>query len=452
MNITSDVLAPFIGLNGFGNKPAGSGGTGLSTLAENYSSSKLSWQEQRSTDLTLVTGDGDRVTLSSSTDRQASFEVYNSSGAINGTSTSAHMESFSLSSGRSMSISVEGELSEQEMADIALVASSVDKMATKFFSGDVDEALASVLDAGATGSGTISSISASMSHTRSFSFTHQQSVAQPPETPPLPADGSTPTQDPALTPSTGTNPTATPQAGAVSTAAGVVNSNNTPAPTQTAAAPTQGGTNPQAPVVTPLPADGSTPPQEPGVITLDSTLGFINELSSTVEGMGIDLGKIEEELFELMGELFEEIAEEQDPAKAMDKLVHFVKDEFLHELKEIIEDVFDHDDDDEHDDDHHDDHHKVDGGHHGHGADHVDDDDHDGGHHGRGHHDDDDHHLTAPAAQQPLTQPATEPAPTVAATTQVAVTQPAATQQPAPQVDAAGSAAQETQPIAGSSI
>lgn len=368
MNITSDVLAPFIGLNGFGNKPGGTGGTGLSTLGENYSS-KLSWRDQRSTDVTLVTGDGDRVTLSSSTDRQASYQVYNSSGSINGTSTSARIETFSLSSGKSMSISVEGELSEQERADIALVASTVDKMATEFFNGDVDTALASILDAGGTGSGTISSISASMSHSQSFSFTHQSAAA--PGT--LPADG---TAAPA------------PPSGAIAP-------DGTAAP-QGAPATTGGATVPQG---------AATPaPQEPGVITLGSTLDLINEMSSTVSGMGVDLGKIEEELFELMDELFKEIAEEQDPNKAMDKLVHFVKEEFLHELKEIIEDASGHDDDhDDHDDD--DDHHnRIDGDH--------------------------DNHHRAPAP----------PAPAV-------VTQPAATQPPVPQVDA-GSVATAPQPTA----
>ncbi len=321
MNIASDFLAPFTGLHGFGNKQGGLGGTGHSTIAENYSS-KLSWRDQRSTDVTLVTGDGDRVTLSSVTDRQASFEVYNASGSINGTSSNSRMETFNLSSGKSMSISVEGELSEQERADIALVASTVDKMATEFFDGDVDAALASILDSG--GAGTVSSISASMSHKRSFSFAHQSVEVL--GAPSAAGDGAAP----------------------------------------------QGVSGTQI--------------QEPGVITLDSTLGFISEMSDSVAGMGIELGEIEEELFELMDELFEEIAKEQDPNKAMDRLVHFVKDEFMHELKEIIEDAFEHDDDhddDDHDDDNHEDSDKIDG------------------HHARTERDHDDH-QTAPVLEAPV--------------------------------------------------
>lgn len=80
----------------------------------------------------LLTAEGDRVTINAqeSTARASGFE--NRASGFDMTA--------SKSSAQSFSISVDGELSEEEQGAIAELLGKVDKLATQFFAGDLDQA------------------------------------------------------------------------------------------------------------------------------------------------------------------------------------------------------------------------------------------------------------------------------------------------------------------------
>jgi len=98
--------------------------------------------------LTIVTDEGDRVTLSSRSAVSAGIGVYD----FRDGGQAAHAEAMQFSSSREFELSVEGDLSKEEMKDIRRVINGVEKVTRKFLAGDLDGAARKAAKLGELGS------------------------------------------------------------------------------------------------------------------------------------------------------------------------------------------------------------------------------------------------------------------------------------------------------------
>jgi hypothetical protein len=134
--------------------------------------------ESLDTGLTIKTREGDIVTLSSSRFFQFNSSEYNSKGEIQTDSSLAlitqHTREITLSTGEQFSFSVQGDLNEQELADIEAIVKGVDAIAAEVVEGDMDQAIEQALAMGSYSS--VSMYAADISYERSYSMTEATST------------------------------------------------------------------------------------------------------------------------------------------------------------------------------------------------------------------------------------------------------------------------------------
>jgi hypothetical protein len=93
---------------------------------------KGSVSQSQNTAVTLVTAEGDTVTLSSGSESQVQFETYNADGAS--------VSSLSGEWSRSFSLSIEGDLNRKELRDIRKAVRTIEKVNRTLARGDADKA------------------------------------------------------------------------------------------------------------------------------------------------------------------------------------------------------------------------------------------------------------------------------------------------------------------------
>ena len=91
-------------------------------------------------DVTLVTAEGDRVSLSTDAVMQAAYTRYDARGRLRGYGLERHAETFQLVSANDISLQIEGDLNDAERADIEQALGTIEKFAADFFNGKEDEA------------------------------------------------------------------------------------------------------------------------------------------------------------------------------------------------------------------------------------------------------------------------------------------------------------------------
>lgn len=126
--------------------------TGKSTFAQTIAQSQ-------SSSLSFTTAEGDLVTLS---DLSMSYQQTKGSGWFSPASSGMNVSSLSLAS-QTMGISVQGDLNDQELADITRMVGELTSIASAFFSGDYETTMAKATDFDGLDLGSISSLSASFS-------------------------------------------------------------------------------------------------------------------------------------------------------------------------------------------------------------------------------------------------------------------------------------------------
>jgi len=115
--------------------------------------------QTQSSSLSLTTAEGDLVTLS---DLSLSYQQTKGVGWFSPSSSGVSLSSISAS-GETMGFSVQGDLNEQELADITRLVGELTSISSAFFSGNYEDAMAKAIDFGELGLGSISSLSASFS-------------------------------------------------------------------------------------------------------------------------------------------------------------------------------------------------------------------------------------------------------------------------------------------------
>jgi len=113
----------------------------------------------QSTSFSLTTAEGDQVTLSG---LSQNYQYTQAVGWFNPTSSGVNYASSSTSA-EAMGLSVQGDLNEQELADITKLVGELTSIASTFFSGDQQGAMTRAMDFGQMSMGSVSSLSASFS-------------------------------------------------------------------------------------------------------------------------------------------------------------------------------------------------------------------------------------------------------------------------------------------------
>jgi len=113
----------------------------------------------QSTSFSLTTAEGDQVTLSG---LSQNYQYTQAIGWFNPASSGVNYASSSTNA-EAMGISVQGDLNEQELADITKLVGELTSIASAFFSGDQQGAITRAMDFGQISMGSVSSLSASFS-------------------------------------------------------------------------------------------------------------------------------------------------------------------------------------------------------------------------------------------------------------------------------------------------
>ncbi|MBU0970263.1 MAG: hypothetical protein KKC20_06425 [Proteobacteria bacterium] len=133
--------------------------------------------ESLDTGLTIKTREGDVVTLSSKSFSELNAFEYTSRGQIRSDSGSAqmnrHIREITLTTGERFSFSVQGDLNEQELADIEAIVKGVDTIAGEMVRGDMGKAMEKAMSMGSYDS--VSMYSADISYQRSYAVSQETS-------------------------------------------------------------------------------------------------------------------------------------------------------------------------------------------------------------------------------------------------------------------------------------
>jgi len=126
---------------------------------------RIETSNQQHKDITLVTDEGDRVTISSSFQRQAVYSTYEGISQYTVSATSENLamenteltmfegETFEYENDRNFSISVDGDLNKQELKSIRKAVKTIDKIMTDILYGkNIPEGLAKAIEISNLGS------------------------------------------------------------------------------------------------------------------------------------------------------------------------------------------------------------------------------------------------------------------------------------------------------------
>ncbi|MEH0020621.1 MAG: hypothetical protein V6Z89_13260 [Desulfobacter sp.] len=129
--------------------------------------------------LTIQTREGDIVTLSASRFSEMDAYEYSSNGEIateNGRMMASHnVRQITLTTGETFSFSVQGNLNEQELADIEAIVKGVDEIIGEMAQGDMEDAVAKAMTMGTYDS--VSMYQADISMERSYAMYAQTQSA-----------------------------------------------------------------------------------------------------------------------------------------------------------------------------------------------------------------------------------------------------------------------------------
>jgi hypothetical protein len=124
-----------------------------------------------SADITLVTAEGDKVTLSTDAVLQAAYTRYDAHGRLRGYGLERHAETFQLASANDISLHIEGDLNDAERADIQQALGTFEQFAADFFDGKEDEAPHQIFNLGNLN--TLHSIDATLEFSQSLTVRQQ---------------------------------------------------------------------------------------------------------------------------------------------------------------------------------------------------------------------------------------------------------------------------------------
>src|ERR687887_1655463 len=136
-----------------------------------------------SADITLVTAEGDKVTLSTDAVLQAAYTRYDARGRLRGHGLERHAETFQMASVNDISLQIEGNLNDAERADIQQALGTIEQFADDFFDGKGDEAPNQIFNLGNLN--TLRSIDATLAFSQSLTVSQQTEARAVAAAPPV---------------------------------------------------------------------------------------------------------------------------------------------------------------------------------------------------------------------------------------------------------------------------
>ena len=127
------------------------------------------------TDLSVVTAGGDRVTLSAESLLRASYAEVNYHSTDQQSRLDVHATASQIQFGNSIEVSVQGQLDQQEQADVQLLVGKLEKVVKQFLGGDSAGALSKALQIGDLG--TVASFQLNVQQSEQIAFTREQQVS-----------------------------------------------------------------------------------------------------------------------------------------------------------------------------------------------------------------------------------------------------------------------------------
>ena len=127
------------------------------------------------TDLSVITAGGDRVTLSAESLLRASYAELNSQSTDQQYRLDLHSTDSQVQSGNSIEVSIQGQLDQQEQADLQLLVGKLEKVVKQFLGGDTEGALSKALQIGDLG--TVASFQLNVQQSAQIAFTREQQVS-----------------------------------------------------------------------------------------------------------------------------------------------------------------------------------------------------------------------------------------------------------------------------------
>lgn len=107
--------------------------------------SRVRTSVQQNSDLTLVTEDGDKITISSAADDNSLYTSYDKFGMTQDSLYSLSGETGVSESSNAFNITIEGDLSEDELKDLGSALSMMDSAMRNLVNGNIDDAVQSAL-------------------------------------------------------------------------------------------------------------------------------------------------------------------------------------------------------------------------------------------------------------------------------------------------------------------
>lgn len=124
--------------------------------------------------LNLTTEEGDKLSISLAASAQSDYLRYRETGQNADGRYARTVQMYSMQSERSYSITVDGNLSDQELSDIGQVLTSIDSMMSDFVQGRLEPILAEADKL--SGLDTVSDFSIDMTYARNVTSAHQTQV------------------------------------------------------------------------------------------------------------------------------------------------------------------------------------------------------------------------------------------------------------------------------------
>jgi len=101
---------------------------------------RITVSQAQSTDIKIVTAEGDTVTLSANKTADLSYSTYNAHGSIDGKSVSVSAMSAEMHQTSAFSLTVDGDLNKEELKDIRRAIRIIEKSAHDVLTGHADKA------------------------------------------------------------------------------------------------------------------------------------------------------------------------------------------------------------------------------------------------------------------------------------------------------------------------
>jgi hypothetical protein len=136
---------------------------------------RLDASTETHTDLSVVTAGGDRVTLSAESLLRASYADLNYQSTDQRYHLNLDATDSEVQVKNSIEVSIEGQLDQQEEADLQRLMGKLEKVVKKFLRGDIEGALSRALKIGDLG--TVESFQLTVQHSEQIAITEEQYVS-----------------------------------------------------------------------------------------------------------------------------------------------------------------------------------------------------------------------------------------------------------------------------------